>query len=65
MMASLLISEIIALAARSQVERMTGIEPALSAWESAPFGAVCGLTWGAASPQVTVRHPRSPGLMAR
>ena len=27
-------SETIALAARSQVERMTGIEPALSAWEA-------------------------------
>ena len=27
---------------------MTGIEPALSAWESALFGVVCGLTCGAA-----------------
>ena len=33
-MASLGISENIALAARFQVERMTGIEPALSAWEA-------------------------------
>jgi hypothetical protein len=35
MIATLIISENIALAARSQVERMTGIEPALSAWEFA------------------------------
>ena len=34
MTASLMISENTALAARSQVERMTGIEPALSAWEA-------------------------------
>jgi hypothetical protein len=33
-MASPVIPENIALAARSQVERMTGIEPALSAWEA-------------------------------
>ena len=31
---SLVISASAALAARSQVERMTGIEPALSAWEA-------------------------------
>ena len=34
MMATLMISENIALPARSEVERMTGIEPALSAWEA-------------------------------
>jgi hypothetical protein len=34
MTVSLVISENIGLAARSQVERMTGIEPALSAWEA-------------------------------
>ena len=34
MSASLIIPESTALAARSQVERMTGIEPALSAWEA-------------------------------
>jgi hypothetical protein len=34
MTATLMISENTALAARSQVERMTGIEPALSAWEA-------------------------------
>ena len=35
MMAAQVISGNIALAAHSQVERMTGIEPALSAWEFA------------------------------
>ena len=34
MTATLVISKKSALAARSQVERMTGIEPALSAWEA-------------------------------
>jgi hypothetical protein len=34
MTTTLMISENAALAARSQVERMTGIEPALSAWEA-------------------------------
>ena len=34
MTAALVISKNTALAARSQVERMTGIEPALSAWEA-------------------------------
>ena len=34
MMATLVVSENIALAARSHVERVTGIEPALSAWEA-------------------------------
>ena len=34
MTASPMISENTALAARFQVERMTGIEPALSAWEA-------------------------------
>ena len=35
-------SEKTALAARSLLERVTGIEPALSAWESVPSGPV---TW--------------------
>ncbi len=34
MTTSLIISKSNALPARSQVERMTGIEPALSAWEA-------------------------------
>ncbi len=33
--------------------------------ESASFALICRLTSGATGPQVTVRHPRSPGLMAR
>ena len=33
-MMSLLLTENTALAARSQMERVTGIEPALSAWEA-------------------------------
>jgi hypothetical protein len=37
MMATKMISENMALAARFQVERMTGIEPAMSAWESTDF----------------------------
>jgi hypothetical protein len=39
-MTTMMIPKNTALAARSQVERMTGIEPALSAWESVPFGVV-------------------------
>jgi hypothetical protein len=35
-----LYSKNIALAARSHLERVTGIEPALSAWESGPFRAL-------------------------
>jgi hypothetical protein len=50
---------------RFAVERVTGIEPALSAWESAPSGPV---TWpdlpGGVS-RVTVTDRSSPGLMAR
>jgi hypothetical protein len=47
------------------VERVTGIEPALSAWESVRFGLLWGLTCGAGCPWVTVRDPSLPGLMAR
>jgi hypothetical protein len=46
-------------------ERVTGIEPALSAWESVRFQLVCGLTCGSGCPRVTVRDRSSPGLMAR
>jgi hypothetical protein len=42
MTASELRPETNALAARSLLERVTGIEPALSAWESVPSGLV---TW--------------------
>jgi len=53
-----------ALAARSAFERVTGIEPALSAWESVPSELFYGLTCGAGCPRVTVRDRSSPGLMA-
>ena len=38
-------------------ERVTGIEPALSAWESVRSGLVYRLTCGAVWPQLTVRNP--------
>jgi integrase-like protein len=46
-------------------ERVTGIEPALSAWELAPSTLLRGPACGAGYPRVTVRDPCSPGLMAR
>jgi hypothetical protein len=46
------------------LERVTGIEHALSAWESVLCGLSGGLTCGAGCPRVTVRDPSSPGLMA-
>jgi hypothetical protein len=49
-------SENIALAARSLVERVTGIEPALSAWEA----DVLPLNYT----RVTVRLPPSGGVFA-
>ena len=48
-----------------RVERVTGIEPALSAWESDRFGPLIALTWALDAPLVTVMHPATPGLMAR
>jgi hypothetical protein len=39
-----------ALTAHSQMERVTGIEPALSAWESHGFGLFWALTWAFAQP---------------
>ena len=47
------------------MERVTGIEPALSAWESDRSGPLTGLTWAADAPLVTVMDPVTPGLMAR
>jgi hypothetical protein len=44
---------------------VTGIEPALSAWESNRSGSLTGLTWATDAPLVTVRGPVTPGLMAR
>jgi hypothetical protein len=45
--------------------RVTGIEPALSAWESDRLGSMTALTWAADIPLVTVMDPAAPGLMAR
>jgi hypothetical protein len=46
-------------------ERVTGIEPALSAWESVRSGLLWGLTCETWCPRVTVRDRSSRGLMAR
>jgi hypothetical protein len=48
-----------------RVERVTGIEPALSAWESVPSGHLHGLTCEATCPLVTVKDLPSLRLMAR
>jgi len=45
--------------------RRTGIELALSAWESVPSGLLGGLICGGGCPLVTARDRSSPGLMAR
>src|SRR5215831_6212765 len=47
------------------VERVTGIELALSAWESDRSEPLTALTWAADTPLVTVIGPATPGLMAR
>jgi hypothetical protein len=47
------------------VERVTGIEPALSAWEAEPSCLITGLTWQLCWSGVTVADPSSPWLMAR
>src|SRR5262249_29358476 len=46
------------------MERVTGIEPALSAWESGRSGSVTVLTWASDAPLVIVMDPATPGLMA-
>jgi hypothetical protein len=58
-------SENTALAARSLLERVTGIEPAQSAWESEPSGLSCAMSCEADCPRVTVRYRSLPGLMVR
>jgi hypothetical protein len=50
---------------RHCVERVTGIEPALSAWESDRSGPLTTPTWESGTPLVTVKHPMTPGPMAR
>jgi hypothetical protein len=47
------------------LERVTGIEPALSAWESDRSGPLTALTWATDAPRVTVIDPMTPRLMAR
>jgi hypothetical protein len=44
---------------------VTGIEPALSAWESDRSGLLTGLTWATDAPLATVIDPMTPPLMAR
>ena len=46
-------------------ERVTGIEPALSAWESDRSRLVTAPTWAPDVPLVTVIDPATPLLMAR
>jgi hypothetical protein len=43
-------------------ERVTGIEPALSAWESDRSESLTALTWELDTPLVTVMDPGSPGF---
>jgi hypothetical protein len=50
---------------RHCVERVTGIEPALSAWETDRSEPLTSLTWEPDAPLVTVTYPVTPGLMAR
>ena len=47
------------------VERVTGIEPALSAWESDQSEPLTELTRATDVPRVTVMDRSTPGLMAR
>jgi hypothetical protein len=50
---------------RHRLERVTGIEPALSAWESDRSGPLTALIWVCDPPPVTAMDPEIPGLMAR
>jgi len=47
------------------VERVTGIEPALSAWESDRSKPLTALTWATDVPSVTVINSATTRLMAR
>jgi hypothetical protein len=50
---------------RNCLERVTGIEPALSAWESDRSRPLTALTWATEAPLLTVIAPMTPRLMAR
>ena len=50
---------------RHCLERLTGIEPALSAWESDRSGSLTALIWGSDAPPVAVMDRVTLGLMAR
>jgi hypothetical protein len=54
-----------ALAALTQKERVTGIEPALSAWEAERCELLTGLACTGRAPRLTVRDRPSPRLTAR
>jgi hypothetical protein len=47
------------------LERVTGIEPALSAWETNRSEPLTALSWAVDAPLVTVIDPATPRLMAR
>jgi hypothetical protein len=47
------------------LEWVTGIDPALSAWESARSRALTALSRAVDTPPVTVMDPAIPGLVAR
>jgi hypothetical protein len=47
------------------LERVTGIEPGRSAWESDRSWPLTALTWAPGAPSVTVMDLATPGLMAR
>ena len=47
------------------VERATGIEPALSAWELHGSPHVRALSWVESGSRMTVVDPSTPGLIAR
>ena len=50
---------------RNCLERVTGIEPALSAWESDRSGPLTALSWACNPPPVTATERMAPRLMAR
>ena len=56
---------IMALARADMMEQVTGIEPALSAWEIERLHPVWELTCRFRPPPVPVADPSSPWLMAR